>query len=171
VSETNDRIVQSFRLSGKFDADVRAAMSRALGTEEKKDDPKEAGYMAAATLAIELATSLANIIVAVRRPEAGRTFRMAYDLVIGMNSNLFWSQHAPALLPLLHTALMDHLDSVALQDERGEVKVSPYDKLIMGAEAAPMAMFSMLLFLVGGPLVQMHGSVLLKKDLMPLLMH
>lgn len=170
MSETNERVMQAFKLSAKFDDEVRAAMSRALLLDEKKDDEKEAGYMAAATLALELSVSLANIVVAVRRPDTGRTFRMAYDLVIGMNSNLFWGQHAAALLPLLHMALMDHLDSVALQDERGEVKVSPYDKLIMGAEAAPMAMFSMILFLVGGPIVQMRGSVLLKKDLMPLLM-
>lgn len=170
MSDTDERIVQAFKLNAQFDQRVREAMARALMLDERRDDPKEAGYMAAATLALDLSVSLANIIVAVRRPETGRTFRMAYDLVIGMNSNLFWAQHAAALLPLLHTALMDHLDSVALQDERGEVKVSPYDKLIMGAESAPMAMFSMILFLVGGPLVQMRGSVLLKKDLMSLLM-
>lgn len=170
MNDTDERIVHAFGLSQKFDDDVRDAMGRALQLAQKKDDPKEVGYMSVALVAVEVAVSLANIIATVRRPTEGRTYRAIYDLVIGLNTSIFWGKHAPALMPLLHTMLMDHLDSVSLQMERGEVKVSPYDKLIMGAESAPLAIFSMILFLVGGPEVQMQGSVALKKDLMPLLM-
>jgi hypothetical protein len=96
--------------------------------------------------------------------------RLFFDMVVGLNGNLFWGQHASSIMPLVHTILMDHIDSVSMQAERGDTKISPWDKLIMGAEASVMAPFSQILFLVGGPALQMAGSVQLKKELMPLLM-
>jgi hypothetical protein len=73
-------------------------------------------------------------------------------------------------MPIMHMMFMDHLDSLSLQMERGDSKISPYDKLIMGAEATPLSLFSMICFLLGGSSLQMESSTALKKELMPLLM-
>jgi hypothetical protein len=172
MNELEQRVTEAFKGNKQFDEDVRAAMHRALQLDEHKgkDDPGSHAHMAIALLAMEVAVSLANAFVGLRRPTEARYVRLFFDMVVGLNSNAFWGQHAPAIMPLVHTVLMDHLDSVGMQIERGETKISPWDKLIMGAEASSLAPFSQILFLVGGPALQMAGSVQLKKELMPLLM-
>jgi hypothetical protein len=166
------KINETFKGHRQFDEDVRAVMDRALQLEEHKNkpEPEHQAHMAVALLAIEVAVSLANAFIGLRRPNEARYVRLFFDMVVGLNGNAFWGQHASAMMPLLHTALMDHCDSVSMQIERGETKISPWDKLIMGAEASVLAPFSQILFLVGGPPLQMAGSVQLKKELMPLLM-
>ena len=172
MNEIEQRITEAFKGSKQFDEDVRAAMHRALQLDEHKDkkEPEHQGHMAIALLAMEVAVSLANAFVGLRRPSEARFVRLFFDMVVGLNGNAFWGQHAPSMMPLVHTALMDHLDSVSMQLERGETHIGPFDKLIMGAEASVLAPFSQILFLVGGPALQMAGSVQLKKELMPLLM-
>ena len=172
MNDMDQRVLEAFKGNKQFDDDIRAAMHRALQLDEHKDstEAKSQAHMAVSLMAMEVAVSLANAFAALRRPTEARTFRVQFDMVVGLNGNAFWGQHAPSLMPLWHTVLMDHLDSVSLQMERGETKISPWDKLIMGAEASVMAPFSQILFLVGGPALQMAGSVQLKKELLPLLM-
>lgn len=187
MNDLDQRVRDAFKGNKQFDDGIRAAMDRALQLDESKawlndhqfnlvlredleDQAKHTGKMAISLLAIEVAVSLANAFVSLRRPTEHRTFRLMFDMVVGLNTNAFWGQHAPSLLPLWHTILMDHLDSVSMQIERDQTKTSPWDKLIMGAEASVMAPFSQILFLVGGPALQMAGSVQLKKELLPLLM-
>jgi hypothetical protein len=172
MNEIESRIIEAFKGNKQFDEDVRHAMHRALQLDEhkNKEAPASQAHMAISLLAIEVAVSLANAFASLRRPSEARTVRLQFDLVVGLNSNAFWGQHAASIMPLWHTILMDHLDSVSMQIERGETKISPWDKLIMGAEASVLAPFSQILFLVGGSALQMAGSVALKKELMPLLM-
>jgi len=172
MNDFEQRVTLAFKGNKQFDEDVRAAMHRALHLDEHKDkpEPEHQAHMAIALLAMEVAVSLANAFVGLRRPSEARFVRLFFDMVVGLNGNAFWGQHAPSMMPLVHTVLMDHLDSVSMQLERGETQLSPWDKLIMGAEASALAPFSQILFLVGGPALQMAGSVQLKKELMPLLM-
>ena len=172
MNDMDQRVTEAFKGNKQFDEDVRNAMHRALQLDVHKDktEPASQAHMAIALLAMEVAVSLANAFAALRRPTEARIFRVQFDMVVGLNGNAFWGQHAPSLMPLWHTVLMDHLDSVSMQMERDPAKTSPWDKLIMGAEASVMAPFSQILFLVGGPALQMAGSVQLKKELLPLLM-
>lgn len=172
MNSIEERIAAAFNTTQGFDLNVRNAMARGLQLDQYSDDtnPEHTGYKAAALLAIEVAVSLANLVMQVRRPDSGRSFRVLFDLTVGLQSNLFWARNAPVIMPLLHAYMMDHLDSVDLQTERGDVKISPYDKLIMGAEASSLVLFTQLLYLVGGFKTQAEGSVTLKKELMPLLM-
>jgi hypothetical protein len=172
MNDLENRITEAFKGNKQFDEDVRVAMHRALQLDEHKtkEDPSSQAHMALGLLALEVAVSLANAFVGLRRPNEARYVRLFFDMVVGLNGNLFWGQHASSIMPLVHTILMDHIDSVSMQAERGDTKISPWDKLIMGAEASVMAPFSQILFLVGGPALQMAGSIQLKKELMPLLM-
>jgi hypothetical protein len=172
MNELEQRIVEAFKGNKQFDEDVRLIMHRALQLDEHKDklNPEHVSHTTVSLLAMEVAVSLANAFVGLRRPDQARYMRLFFDMVVGLNGNLFWGQHASSIMPLVHTILMDHIDSVSMQAERGDTKISPWDKLIMGAEASVMAPFSQILFLVGGPALQMAGSVQLKKELMPLLM-
>lgn len=172
MNDIEARVNEALKGNKQFDEDVRAAMHRAFQLDEHKDkkEPEHQAHMAIALLAMEVAVSLANAFASLRRPTEARSFRVQFDLIVGLNGNAFWGQHASSILPLWHTILVDHLDSISLQSERGDTHISPWDKLIMGAEASVMAPFSQLLFLVGGSPLQMVSSVPLKKALLPLLM-
>lgn len=172
MNEIESRITEAFKGNKQFDEDVRNAMHRALQLDEHKNKEAAASqaHMAISLLAIEVAVSLANAFAGMRRSSESRYMRLYFDLVICLNGNAFWGQHASSILPLMHTIGIDHLDSVSMQMERGETHIGPFDKLIMGAEASVLAPFSQILFLVGGLPLQLAGSVALKKELMPLLM-
>jgi hypothetical protein len=167
-SEITAHINAVLKVSQTQDDNVRLAMRKALDMDESENKQDNA-YQALTTLAQETAVALANLVVNMKRPDTGRTFRAMYDLTIGLNANLFWSKFAGNLMPLVQAVMQNHLDSVSLQLERGDDKLGPYDKLIMGAEASPLDLFSMILCLVGGPTLQVKNSVILKKELMPLL--
>ena len=173
MTQVDDRVAEAMKASRDQDQDVREVMGKALeidGEPPTTPTPEQAAERAYKLLAMEVAVALANVVRVLRRSSEARTFRVVWDLVIGLNTNAFWNQHAKALLPVLHMALVDHLDSVSMQMERGETKISPYDNLIMGAEASCLQLFSMILFLTGGQELQLKHSVILKKALKPLLM-
>lgn len=168
MTDIEARVMELYGQSATFDDSVRDILMDCYNVEKDKSEAN-AGYNATGLLAVEVGVAMANLIRVIKRPESGRTFRVVLDFTIALNNNLFWGRHATSLMPLIHVILMDHLDSLALQLERGEVKCGPYDKLVMGAETAPLAIFSIIAFLIGGPTLQMAVSVKLKKSLMPLL--
>jgi len=138
-----------------------------VDSEANKESP---GYQAWALDAIEVGVALANMFIAVSRPESGRGFRMAKDLTYGLNASNFWIKNAPVLMPLITMALNAHADSLNLTiDAATHREYTGYDGLLAAAKAAPLEIFSMLLYLVGGPLLMSVASTPLKLDLMPYL--
>lgn len=136
-----------------------------INSETSKDNP---GYKAYATYAVEVAVALANIIIAVKNPEAGRGFRAISDLTYTLNANEFWLKNAPVLVPVLTIILNAHKDYVSMVYERSKMEqYAGDDKLIGSAQIVPLEIFSMMLYLVGGPMLMSVASLALKKDLLP----
>lgn len=136
-----------------------------LDTERHKDNP---GYMAWATSAVPVCMGLANILLAVKYPDSGRGFRAITDLTYELGANDFWTKNAAVLVPILTVALNSHRDYLGMRvEEEKYSEYAMYDKLIAGAQSMPLEIFSMVLYLVGGPLLLATGSLPLKIALAP----
>lgn len=137
--------------------------------DKNKDNP---GYMAWAAAAVPVGIAFANLILAVNNPESGRSFRAMCDLTYNLGANDFWSKNAAVLVPILTVVLNSHKDGMALLVEQDNYKeYALYDKLISGTRVMPLEIFSMLLYLVGGPVLMAAASVPLKLDLAPYLVN
>lgn len=134
-----------------------------LDTDKHKDNP---GYMAWALSALTAAMGVTNVLLAVRHPDSGRGFRAIQDLTYQLGANDFWSKNSPVLVPILTTALNAHKDYIAMRVEAG-TEYAVYDKLMSGAQAMPLEIFSMILYLVGGPMLMATSSLPLKTELAP----
>lgn len=136
-----------------------------INSEKNKDNP---GFKAYALGAVEVGVSLANLVMSINKPESNRGFRAISDLVYGLNSNDFWVKNAPVLVPALTVLLNAHRDYVDMEVRRNEMQeYAVYDKLLTGAQCVVLEVFSMLLYLVGGPLLMNVASLQLKLDLAP----
>lgn len=136
-----------------------------LDTDKHKENP---GYLAWATSALPCCVALANVLLAIKYPESHRSFRAIQDLTFQLGANDFWSKNAPVLVPLLTVAINSHKDYVGMVVEKSTwQEYSTYDKLISGAQCVPLELFSMILYLVGGPLLMATSSLPLKIALAP----
>lgn len=140
--------------------------------QELANEGKEnAGYLAYATYAIEVGVKLANLILAVKKPETHRSFRALSDLTFELSSNEFWNRNSQVLMPLVMVIMSSHRDTVALQMEKLESgEYGMYDKLITGGAVVPLEIFSVLLYLVGGAELMVTSSLPLKIDLANILL-
>lgn len=136
-----------------------------LNAEKNKENP---GYKAYAYAAVEVGVGLANIVLSLNKPDAARGFRAVSDLVYGLNANEFWVKNAPVLVPALTVILNSHRDYIDMMVRRSEMEdYALFDKLASGAKCASLEVFSMLLYLVGGPMLMNAASLPLKIDLAP----
>lgn len=136
-----------------------------LNSKDNEDNP---GYRAWAGYAVDVSVKVANIIMAIKDPDSGRSFRAITDLTYQLSSNEFWSKNAPVLVPVLTTVLNAHKDCVGMMVERQTYQeYAMYDKLISGSQTSCLEIFSMILFLVGGPTLMAISSLPLKIDLAP----
>ena len=148
-----------------------------LPTGEKLDqieNPVErdakAGYRAWGLMGIEVALAMANMIIAMKKPDAGRGLRVMQDLTYALNANDFWTKNAPILVPVLTVAINAHKDSVSLKvDAQRNGEYTIYDKLTSASSLVPLEIFSMILYLVGGPMLMSNRSLPLKIALAPYL--
>lgn len=103
-----------------------------MNSDDKKDNM---GYQAWAGFAVDVAIKVANIILAVKKPDSGRGFRAITDLTYQLSANEFWTKNAPVLVPVLTMVLNSHKDAIALIKERDTYQeYALYDKLIAGNE-------------------------------------
>ncbi len=138
--------------------------------EEIEAKPEKIGYRAWGLMAIEVAVSMANMIIAMNKPEAGRNFRVMQDLIYALNANDFWAKNAPILVPILTIMCNAHKDGVAIKaDAAMNSEYTIYDKLASATSLVPLEIFSMLLYLVGGPMLMSNRSLQLKIALAPYL--
>lgn len=134
------------------------------GSEEKID----AGMMSGIQLACHASVALCNIFLAIRRPEEHRTYRAICDLTFGLNTNGFWVNNAGVIMPLLHAALNTYRDGVELTLDtynKGEYGVN--DNLATASRLAPLEIFPVIAYLIGGPPLMLATSIPLKQDLAP----
>lgn len=130
----------------------------------------KAGYRAWGMMGIEVALAMANMIISMRKPEAGRGLRVMQDLTYALNANDFWAKNAPILVPVLTVAINAHKDGVALKvDAKNNGEYTVYDKLTSASSLVPLEIFSMILYLVGGPMLMSNRSLPLKIALAPYL--
>lgn len=169
VSEQARRVAAK---NSEIDNAVQDILMRNLGlTWKEGDDPKakpDVALMAWGTMGVRVGIALANIFFAINRPNEHRTYRAICDLTFGLNTNDFWQKNAAVLLPVIHTALNSFRDGVALtveRQERGEY--SSNDALISAAKAAPLELFPLLAYLIGGQELMLTASIPLKTELAP----
>jgi hypothetical protein len=139
-----------------------------INSEENKDNP---GYKAYAGYAVEVGVALMNLVISIKKPDSGRGFRAVSDLVYTLNANDFWVKNAPVLVPVLTIVLNSHRDYIDMVSRRTELQdYAVYDKMMSAADGASLELFSMLLYLVGGPALMNTNSLPLKMDLAPFLL-
>lgn len=167
MSTAHDTIRTIITQQASIDNALRAIFAKhfELDSEKMEQNP---GHKAYAGYAVEVAVALANLILAIRKPDSGRSFRAISDLTYTLNANEFWLKNAPVLVPVLTTVLNAHKDHMDMLMRRAELsEYASYDKLMSAASSAPLELFSMMLYLVGGPLLMAAASLALKEDLAP----
>jgi hypothetical protein len=126
------------------------------------------GHNAYALAAVEVALSLANIFLSIKNPQEHRNYRAICDTTYHLNTNLFWEKNASVLLPIMHVCLNTYRDGVELKVERTtRNEYSSNDALISASMAAPLELFPVIAYLIGGPALMLKSSLQLKKDLAP----
>ncbi len=151
-----------------IDARIQDILMEHLGLIPKEGQKIDIGLMAYGTMAVEVGVALANIFLGIKNPDQHRTYRGFCDLTYQLNTNDFWQKNAAVLLPVIHVALNAYRDGVALtidKETRGEYSSS--DALISSARAAPLELFPLLAYCVGGPMLMLSASLPLKTDLAP----
>lgn len=132
----------------------------------KDTDKQDTGYMAWGLLGVDVAIRLAKMYIAIRDNKG--VYEVACDLTYQLNTNEFWQKNANVLMPLMHMALNAHRDGVMLLAERtARNEYSSNDALISAAKAAPLEIFPVIGYLIGGPSLMVSCSLKLKHDLAP----
>lgn len=128
------------------------------------------GYQAYAGFAVDVCIRLANIIIAIKKPESNRSFRALSDLTFVLSGNEFWQRNSQVLMPMVMAIMSSHRDYVAMIVERSEMsEYAMYDKLLSGADTMPLEIFSVVAFLAGGPELMVSCSLPMKLDLLPII--
>lgn len=158
------------------DTMLREIFKRHFGVDQPMNPSSEArsdnpGYRAYALEAVEVGVSLANIVLSIKKPDSGRGFRAISDITYALNANEFWVKNAPVLVPILSIVLNSHRDYADMANRRVEMSdYAIYDKMISASDGASLEIFSMLLYLVGGPELMTMQSLPMKMDLSPFLL-
>jgi hypothetical protein len=168
MQETISRVVGK---QMETDENLRAVFEKHFGLKAEDIDMNP-GYRAYAGFAVEVGVALANLVLSVKKPDSGRGFRAISDLTYALNANEFWVKNAPVLVPVLTIVLNSHRDYVDLISRRLELgDYAVYDKMMSASDGASLEIFSMLLYLVGGPALMNTASLPLKMDLAPFLLN
>lgn len=154
--------------AAEVNAEIDSQLQEIFMSAFSIDKEQSAGHNAYALMAVEVAVSIANLFLSLTRPNEHRHFRAICDLTYHLNTNDFWQRNAAVILPTIHTALNAHRDMAELVLER-EVRneYSANDGLIASAKAAPLEIFPVIAYLVGGPKLMVAASLPLKRALAP----
>lgn len=132
------------------------------------ENETNAGYMAYGTMAVDVALRLSNVFLALKNPDQHRTYRAVCDLTYELSANEFWHKNANVLMPILHVCLNTYRDGASLLLERAQRgEYSSSDMLISASRAAPLEIFPVIAYLVGGPALMASASLPLKTQLAP----
>jgi hypothetical protein len=145
-----------------IDGRIEDILIQQFRINDREQDP---GYKAYACMAVEVGMAFTNIFLALKDPTAGRSYRGFCDLTYQLAQNDFWQKNASVILPVVHMALNAYRDGVSLSLERSEYGV--HDNLIAAARCAPLELYPLLAYLVGGPGLMVSTSIPLKNELAP----
>lgn len=119
-------------------------------------------------LACQMSVAIMNVFLAIRRPDEHRTYRAICDLTFGLNTNGFWVNNAGVIMPLIHSALNTYRDGVQLTLDIGDGdEYGVNDALAAASRLAPLEIFPVIAYLIGGPPLMLAASIPLKQDLAP----
>lgn len=146
----DSKVLETVRAIAEVDDRLRGIFTEHFGIESSEDN----GYKAYATLAVEVAVSIANIFLLVKgQATIGRAHRVVCDLVYRLNTNEFWTKNAGIIIPVMHAALNAHSDSeVFALDRKDQGTYALHDGLRYAAMLAPLEVFSTILFCISGDL-------------------
>ena len=137
-----------------------------IGSIEKQ--ATDAGHNAYALLAVDVSMRLANMFLAIKNPSDHRSYRMACDLTYELATNEFWKRNHNIITPTLHVCLNTYRDGAAMLAEKtARDEYSSSDALISASRAAPLEVFPVIAYLVGGPELMVSASLPLKRALAP----
>lgn len=167
MSSLQETVSNTLKAQANVDDQLRAIFMKHFEVESETAD-NDAGRKSWALYAVDTAMAIANVLLAIKKPESGRGFRAISDLIYTLNANEFWNRNSPVLVPVLTVILSSHTDYLSLIVERSKMQeYAVYDKLISSAKIVPLEIFSMILYLVGGPMMMAASSLPLKLDLAP----
>lgn len=135
-------------------------------TVQKGEEGFDAGYNAWGMLAVDVSIRLAKMFIGLRNNSG--MYEAICDLTYQLNTNDFWQKNAAILVPLMHAALNAHRDGALLMADRASrEEYSSSDALISAARAAPLEIFPVIAYAVGGPQLMAAKSLVLKQRLAP----
>lgn len=160
VQQELAKVVQG---NAALDAKIQDILTQHFGLLDKDADIALKAY---GTMALEVAMAIANMFLALKNPEQHRTYRAFCDLTYQLNTNDFWVKNASILLPALHVALNAYRDGGMLMADRAiRGEYSTNDALISAAQVAPLELFPLIAYCIGGPNLMVKASIPLKTDL------
>lgn len=168
MSDLAKTLQEELQKQTETDDNIRKILMKHMELEDPNKKDNNPGYYAWGLQAVETGVALANLILSIKNPGSNRGFRAISDLTYTLNANDFWNKNSPVLVPVLTVILNAHKDWVDMTVRRKELaEYAVYDKMISGTQAICLELFSMLLYLTGGPLLINTVSLELKIDLAP----
>ena len=135
-------------------------------TKKSGEEGFEPGYQAWGLAGADVAVRLARMFIGLKKNSG--MYEAICDLTFQLNTNDFWQKNASVRLPLVHAALNAHRDGAVLLAERtARDEYSSSDSLISAARAAPLEIFAVIAYLIGGPKLMTAKSLTLKQRLAP----
>lgn len=132
----------------------------------RKEDDRDAPYMAFGMEAVAAALILANMFLSVKHDRG--TLNVVRDMTLTLNANKFWQQAQPILIPIMQAATNAQTDALFLQAERkGNDNYQLDDNFIIGGRVMALELFPMIAFMLGGPQLMQECSLALKRELAP----
>lgn len=171
MTDVMQAIAKTAKGNAAVDSKIQEILIEQFGINDMEDkDAQSAGYKAYALQAVAVGIAIANMVMALRDPASHRTYTAFCDLTYGLNTNNFWEKNATVILPLVHMWLNTYRDGATFQAERtNHDEYLTHDALIAASRAAPLEIFPVLAYLVGGPVLMVKASAALKVQLAPFL--
>lgn len=171
MTDLMQAVAASAKGNAEVDNQIQQILIEQFGINNMEDkDTQTAGYKAYALEAVQVGVAIANMVMALRNPASHRTYQAFCDLTYNLNTNTFWNKNASVILPILHVWLNTYRDGATFIEERiRRNEYSSHDALIAGSRVAPLEVFPVLAYLVGGPPLMLRASAALKVQLAPFL--
>lgn len=166
MDNLEQKMQQAAAARGTRDQTLQAIFIEAYNLKETTDKKPEVGHMAYGMLAVDVSMRLANMFLAIKADKG--VHEVACDLSYELAVNEFWAKNASILVPIMHVALNTHRDGVMLLVEKTiRDEYSKYDMLISASQAAPLEIFPVIAYCLGGPGLMVSASLKLKLALAP----
>lgn len=116
----------------------------------------------------DLGVKFFNVFYSLRNPNSGLGYRVVMDLTVNLNGNPLWVKHGTVFMPILHAALQAQSDYALLSVEKANSpNITKDDDIRAECKLAPLEIFVMLAFIVGGQELMQIAAMQLKRRLAP----